>query len=566
MRTERRQDCLDKMAGKSSRRILLLLLVVFSLYIQFFHGLGQLGLVGPDEPRYAQVAREMMGSGDFITPHLYGKPWFEKPILYYWLTVQSYRVLGVSEIAARLPAALSAILLILAVFTIGWKWRSSQCGMVAALMLASSPICISLGRAASMDMPLTAALTLSLAGFYLGLSIPRGNGSLTHGPRKESPRIWLSVAYSSLGVALLAKGPVGLVLVGLILLSFFALRPEIYSWKKLWLIPGGFLFLSVALPWYILCFKVNGWAFIKEFLFQHNLARFATDRFQHSQPSWFFLMVIFVGFLPWSLHFGAACIRDLRRLRHPETRASNSDTLFFWVWVIVPLVFFSLSRSKLPGYILPIFPAMALLTASYWEDRLKEFSQQPAQNKRPWLEILQSIVIIAAGLGLLIWRQGLNIEAEPSLSLLSWLIIGMGGIGLVLIFLGFHWTLFVSYLAGCSLGVLLIVHQIFPQIDAIESARQLAVQLERQEYHGEPVFAYGVSRRIVYGLSFYLNSEARLIYSLDEADTRDARSFYLLTVSSTDEREFGHRFKVEKEVPFHKLRLWKLHSCEAGNP
>ena len=554
------------MAGKSSRLIPLLLLVVFFLYIQFFHGLGQLGLVGPDEPRYAQVAREMMGSGDFITPHLYGKPWFEKPILYYWLTVQSYRVFGVSEIAARLPAAMSSILLILAVFTIGWGWRSSQCGMVAVLMLASSPICISLGRAASMDMLLTAALTLSLTGFYLGLSIPRGNGSITQAPWKQSPRIWMFVAYSSLGVALLAKGPVGLVLVGLILISFFVLRPEIYSWKKLGLIPGGFLFLSVALPWYILCFKANGWAFINEFLFQHNLARFATDRFQHSQPSWFFLVVIFVGFLPWSLHFGAACIRDLRRLRYPERLVSTSDTLFFWVWVIVPLVFFSLSRSKLPGYILPVFPAMALLTASYWEDRLKEFSQQPAQNKRPWLEFLQSIMMIAAGLVLLIWRQELNLEAEPSLSLLSWLMIGMGGIGLVLIFLGFYWTLFVSYLAGCSLGVLLIVHQIVPQIDAIESARQLAVQLKREEYRGEPVFAYGVSRRIAYGLSFYLNSEARLIYSLDEADTRDVRSFYLLTVSSTNEREFDHRFKVEKEVPFHKLRLWKLHSYEAGNP
>ncbi len=318
MRTKRRQYCLDKMAGKSSRLILPSLLIGFFLYIQFFHGLGQLGLVGPDEPRYAQVAREMVVSGDFITPHLYGKPWFEKPILYYWLAAQSYRALGISEISARLPAAMSAIVLIFTVLTIGWKWRSPQCGIVAALMLASSPMCIAFGRAASMDMLLTAALTLSLAGFYFGLSITRRNGSVTQLQQRESPRIWLCAAYFSLGVALLAKGPVSLVLVGFILIIFFTLRPETYSWRKLWLIPGGFLSLAVALPWYVLCFQANGWAFIREFVFQHNLARFATDRFQHSQPIWFFLFVIIVGFLPWTLQFGAVCIQDLRRLRRSE--------------------------------------------------------------------------------------------------------------------------------------------------------------------------------------------------------------------------------------------------------
>ena len=168
---------------------------------------------------------------------------------------------------------------------------------------------------------------------------------------------------------------------------------------------------------------------------------------------------------------------------------------------------------------------MALLTAGYWEDRLKEPSPQSAQHKRPWVELFQSILMIAAGLGLLIWGHGLNLAAEPSLPLLSWLMIGMGCIGLVLIFLGYYRAVFVCYLAGCSLGVLLIVHQIFPQIDAIESSRQLAAKLESEEYQGEPVFAYGVSRRIAYGLSFYLNSETHIINSLDEVDTRAPSPF-----------------------------------------
>ena len=268
MRTKRRQHYLDKMAGKSSRLILLLLLTGFFLYIQFFHGLGQLGLVGPDEPRYAQVAREMIVSGDFITPHLYGKPWFEKPILYYWLAAQSYRVLGISEIAARLPAAMSAILLIFTVFTIGWKWRSPRCGIVAALMLASSPMCICFwssrldGYAANRSSNFVVGRIL-----YWIIHLKEKWQRNTSFNRGCLPGYGLCAAYFSLGVALLAKGPVSLVLVGLILIIFFTLRPETYSWRKLWLIPGGFLSLAVALPWYVLCFQANGWALYQRILF-----------------------------------------------------------------------------------------------------------------------------------------------------------------------------------------------------------------------------------------------------------------------------------------------------------
>jgi 4-amino-4-deoxy-L-arabinose transferase-like glycosyltransferase len=143
--------------------VLLLLLVS---YLQFFHQLGGLGLVGPDEPRYAQVAREMAASGDFVTPRLHGEPWFEKPILYYWMAAAAFKALGVSELAARLPSAMAGLLGVVAVFLVGRHWVSTRCGLAAALILASSPMYLSLARAASTDMILTSALAMSLACIY----------------------------------------------------------------------------------------------------------------------------------------------------------------------------------------------------------------------------------------------------------------------------------------------------------------------------------------------------------------------------------------------------------------
>ena len=160
-----------------------------------------------------------------------------------------------------------------------------------------------------MDMLLTTTLTLSLGGFYFGFFTSKGN--MFSAPFPYSRPLWplLYVSYFSLALTLLAKGPVGLILFGLIVTVFFVLHPKSFSFQKLKLTQGALLSLTVALPWYFLCYRANGWVFVDEFLLQHNFARYATDRFQHSQPIWFFIAVIAVGFLPWTIHFGAACVQ-----------------------------------------------------------------------------------------------------------------------------------------------------------------------------------------------------------------------------------------------------------------
>jgi 4-amino-4-deoxy-L-arabinose transferase-like glycosyltransferase len=220
-----------------SKSALLLLFAVF-VHLQFFHQLGRLGLVGPDEPRYAQVAKEMAFSGDFITPRLYGETWFEKPILYYWLTALTYKTLGVSEFAARLPSAVAGLLGVMAVFWIGWRWISFQCGATAGLILAASPLYFSLGRAASTDMLLTSMLTLSLASLYLGLFEKSEAAQAAAGTSKG-----VYGFYGFVALAVLAKGPVGVVLAATSLVVFVLLTRQFSLLgrnrvDKRWLIVG----------------------------------------------------------------------------------------------------------------------------------------------------------------------------------------------------------------------------------------------------------------------------------------------------------------------------------------
>jgi 4-amino-4-deoxy-L-arabinose transferase-like glycosyltransferase len=543
------------MGSTHSRSFLFLLLVVF-LYLQFFHQLGRLGLVGPDEPRYAQVAKEMAASGDLITPHLYGRPWFEKPILYYWLAAFSYKAFGVSEFAARLPSALAAMLGCLAVFLIGRSWISFRGGFIAALILAASPLYFSLARAASTDMLLTGMFTLSLTGLYFALfsqAQSTQSGSPTPGQTSSSG---IYVFYGCLALAVLAKGPIGALLAGASLALFILLTRQYGLTARLQLLRGVLLFAALAVPWYLLCYRVNGSPFLQEFFVDHNLARFATDRFQHSQPFWFYPAVLFAGFFPWTFQLFRPAWHFLRKAR--QSSKGNRFELFLWIWVGVPLLFFSLSKSKLPAYISPIFPALALLAAREWNELWKLGRHTPSSWSFPWAAFVQAGFILTLGLVLPIGVERLNLEVKAFLLPLTALLCGVGGCGLLLVRRRQWRSLFGIYLAGVGLMVTLILHRIIPELDPLESSRQLAAALKKQGYSGEPIFIYRLSRRVEYGLNFYLNTEAKIIYSEGDLDYPNQGSFFLITTPSVDIDLLLPRGKAEHETSFHHQQIAKM--------
>lgn len=326
---------------------LLLAIIVFYVY-----GLGHLPLVGPDEARYAQVAREMFERGDLITPTLGGHLWFEKPALLYWLMIGSYTIFGVSEWSARLGPAICGLLSIFAVFWISIRvfGAGKRAGMCSALMLGSALGFIVFSRAASFDIVVTMTLTGALA-FFIAFE--------TAATEKRGKL--LAGFYVFIGVSLLAKGLIGLVIPLGIVGAYFVLRR---SWpaKSVWasLLWGLPLSTLVAATWYGPMLAKHGRHFVDEFIVQHHFARYLSNTYHHPAPVYFYIVILILLSMPWT----PFAIDALLQVRKWLWRADDSQTrlrTFGLAWIIVPLVFFSFSNSKLPGYILPVLPALALL-------------------------------------------------------------------------------------------------------------------------------------------------------------------------------------------------------------
>jgi 4-amino-4-deoxy-L-arabinose transferase-like glycosyltransferase len=338
-------------------------------------------LVGPDEPRYAQVAREMFESGNWITPTLGGFTWFEKPALLYWLQAAAFSVFGVGEFAARFGSALCGLGTVAALFRLGWAADLPDGGRKGAgasdrvsfthrlaVIAASSLGLIVFSRAASFDIVVTFPLTASMVSFF----IFDRNGS----------RLYLALFYFFIGVALLAKGLIGILFPFGIVAAYYLFSLQLPSRRfMLSLFWGVPLALLVAAAWYLPAYMQNGWPFVDEFIIQHHFQRFTSNKYQHPQPFFFFLWVLPLMIFPWSpFLFAELWRRTSQKLKgRDEQRDSRRIFRFALAWMLVPLVFFSFSGSKLPGYILPAVPP-AIVIATLWLHRRASFNPAWSQG------------------------------------------------------------------------------------------------------------------------------------------------------------------------------------------
>jgi 4-amino-4-deoxy-L-arabinose transferase-like glycosyltransferase len=351
------------------------LLLFLSLAAFYLWGLGSLPLVGPDEPRYAEVAREMLARHDLITPTLGGLPWFEKPPLLYWLMIAAYRVIGVNEYAARLGPAICGLLTAVFVFWIGKTIETGSdasgtetgenpdqsrdgIGRFSALVWLSSLGAIVFSRGASFDIVVTMTVTGALACFFVWHV--RSNA----GAVKDAggPRHALLIGfYVFVGLSLLAKGLIGIVIPFGVIGSYFLLQRQWPSRRflksLLWGVP---LAIALAAVWFGPMLSRHGWKFFDQFIVQHHFARFVTNKYHHPEPCYFYLLVLVVISLPWTIFLGAAFVTARRWQWRGGTPLDRLRVLAF-SWVAVPMVFFSFSESKLTAYILPALPAVALL-------------------------------------------------------------------------------------------------------------------------------------------------------------------------------------------------------------
>lgn len=369
----------------AKRGWLLLLIATAAVY---FYGLGRAPFVGADEPRYAQVAREMYARGDLVTPTLGGHTWFEKPALAYWTAIAGYKLFGVSEWSARLGVACAGWL---TVFLVGWTAgrveeregaRGSWLQLASGASAATSAGLIVFSRGVNFDVFITMTVACALAFFFAA--------EIETGARRKH---WLLAGfYAGMGAALLAKGLIGVVLpVGIVCIYYLLRRRWPDVWKSaFW---GLFVTVAVAALWYAPVVARHGWVFVDEFFVKHHFARYLSNKYHHPQPFWFYLAIIPALMLPWSA-FLASSVYRARRWEWRGEDSLSKLRLFALAWLLFPLLFFSVSGSKLPGYILPALPGAALLAG----ERLASFLRGDGGTRTLRATAVLMLALAVAGL------------------------------------------------------------------------------------------------------------------------------------------------------------------------
>jgi 4-amino-4-deoxy-L-arabinose transferase-like glycosyltransferase len=455
-----------------------LLLLAFCGFF-FFWRLAAFGLIGADEPRYAQVAREMLERHDWTTPTLGGAAWLEKPPLYYWQAMVVFRLFGVSDWAARLPSSIDALLMVFAVFGFLRRFRPGF-ELDGALMMTAAAGIVGFARAASMDITLAAMFTLSMLAWWAWFET---------GSQK-----YLAAYYAFVALATLAKGPVAPFLAAVIVLIFAVTQQSLQiAWKTLWT-PGILLFLLMALPWYVLA-QIRNPQFFKVFIVEHNLARFGSNVFHHPEPFWYYAPVTLLGWAPWSVFACVALVSAVRRFK-----TQNQDTLdvFFAIWVAVIVVFFSISQSKLPGYILPTIPAGVLLLSEYVRERLTQKLNVVLAAAHSVLAAV--LVFYALDIQYLVLRHRVSWGASivpltiaSALCVFSFFLLHKYGNG----------ALRVATLVPAVVTLAAALRLGGPALDASLSARGVVNGLSQFDPRHIPVAVFLVPRETEFGITFY---------------------------------------------------------------
>jgi len=436
--------------------------LILPLLLLYLLHLGGVGFLGPDEPRYAAIGREMARTGDWITPRLDGQPWFEKPPLTYWLTALGQLAHLPDEWAARLPEALISVGFLMFFYLTLESEFSPPLALAATSILATSAGWMAYSFAALTDLPMSAALGAALLITIFEKRRPLLAGAL-------------------LGFAILGKGFVPVVLFAPV---FLIARGK----RVITLLTTLAAAAVVAAPWYILCWLRNGSAFWDDFFWKQHVARFLTPSLEHVQPFWYYLPVLLAGIFPWTPLAALLVRRKLYQDRRLRLLA---------IWLLYGMLFFSVARNKLPGYLLPLLPALAILLAAAWES---------APFKSWWLAAC-ALLLVALPTVTAILPDALLAGLSRTHVAFAW-----GGLIFTAAALAVWWlaaktkpeAAFLTVALAAGLGVVYLKFTTFPALDAIVSVRSF------WRSHQDALSSAcldNVSRAWQYGLNYYAARE-----------------------------------------------------------
>ena len=473
------------------RRSLAPLLLLAGL--TFLVGLGAPAITDSDEAFYAEAAREMVESGDWLTPHYNYEPRFQKPVLYYWVTAATFAVTGPGELAARLWAALSGVGLVFVTAGLASRWYDDDTALLAGAVVATSFGYVALGRMSLPDLPLALSVTTTIATSLIAI-----------GDRVPRPRQWLLAAAVSAALGFLTKGPLAVVLPAAVLLPILMIERRASRVRAADVLVAAAAFTALAAPWYLAMWWRHGTPYLDSFFVGDNLARFATDRFNEPRPWWYYGPVIVGGVVPWAPYLLLGLGATLRVLTLRGGLGSLETRLA--LWMVLPLALFTLSVGKQPRYVLPLLPPIAILIAHGIVDRTRSgrgrdgglYQQRPDRGLQAASLASGAILLVAAAL---VWRARplfVDIPAWQSMSAAA--TIGMAGLAVVGVALSRGWRQApwaLAYASALALPALVLGVLAGGPEDAVHRVAR-AVVTARQA--SEPV---GVSRVFVRNLVFY---------------------------------------------------------------
>ncbi len=364
-----------------------ILWLILIWWVAYGWNLGNVGLIDETEPLFAEASRQMYVTGDWVTPFFNGETRFDKPALIYWCQAIAYAIIGVNEWAVRLPSAIAALAVMsLAFYTLHWSFgkedeieqisrpnRRYITAVMGAAVMALSPEMIVWGRTGVSDMLLTGCMASALLCFFLGYATKQGTEP--ESTRSLFPNKWYLASYVLIAGAILTKGPVGIVLPGLIIGAFLLYVGKIREvWREMRPLMGLLIIIVLSVPWYALVIWRNDWDYIQAFFGYHNLERFTEVVNGHSAPWYFYFLVVLLGFAPYSIYLPAALARVKFWQRSHWRRQERSQQLglFAGFWFLGVFGFFTIAVTKLPSYVLPLMPAGGILVALFCSDLIKE--------------------------------------------------------------------------------------------------------------------------------------------------------------------------------------------------
>ena len=506
--------------NKSDRTIRIFIAIVWLVtinFVAFIWHLGDTSLVDETEPLFAEAARQMTVTNNWITPYFNGETRFDKPPLVYWLMAVGYKLWGVNEWAVRLPSAVSAI----AISVFGFmtlnrfsvtspklvnNYQKEQQLWVAAIigsgLMALNPHTIIWGRTGVSDMLLSACMSCALFCFFFGYA--------SEAVHKE--RCYLAF-YVLLALAVLTKGPVGIVIPGLIIGCFLLYTGNFLAvCQEMQLLRGAIIFGVITIPWFVLILRENGRVYWDSFFGYHNFERFTDVVNGHAAPWYFYFLIVLGLFAPWSVYLPGAIANMQWWKRKYWLKQPRKDqlTLFAWFWFSCIFIFFSISVTKLPSYVLPLVPASAILVAAYWSDLLSnlKLKRQPLSRSVTLAIALNLVLVIALAVGFYLAPSWVGkdpatpklsrLVAESSLPISGTLVWGILAIAIaILLFQKKYWQWIITvnligFLAFTSFVLL-------PTTFFIDTHRQvplteIATEINQIQQDSEPIFMMGFKK------------------------------------------------------------------------